>query len=170
MPVSINDSRKIYTRSSGQCNICKENLIKDEFSIGQMAHIVAQSESGPRGDETPVNGIDSYDNLILLCANDHSRVDKSPLEYTSNKLREIKKRHEDFISSRLDCTKERENDIHFLNMFMKYIPFMELKKYTESLPNSIDMNFVYASDMVEACIKYNEHIYPMNDQRLQKNI
>lgn len=56
-----------------------------------MAHIIAKSENGPRGNNLPEDN--TYDNLILLCPNHHKTVDKNPLEYPpEEKLKQIKKR------------------------------------------------------------------------------
>lgn len=41
-----------------------------------MAHVIAQSPKGPRGNG--IGGDDSYDNLILLCPTHHREIDKAP--------------------------------------------------------------------------------------------
>jgi hypothetical protein len=45
--------------------------------------------------------IDSYENLILLCKVDHKVVDDQPGEYTRERLREIKVRHEEWVMQTL---------------------------------------------------------------------
>jgi len=40
---------------------------------------------------------DGYDNRILLCRVDHRLIDEQPHEYTVEKLRELKSRHEQWV-------------------------------------------------------------------------
>lgn len=61
---------------------CRRPLIRDatsddrEVLVGEIAHIVAQSQGGPRGNAKVLGGnIDAYENLILLC---HELVDQLP--------------------------------------------------------------------------------------------
>ena len=53
-----------------------------------MAHVIARQPSGPRGDGK--GGDNSYGNLVLLCPTCHSKVDKAPADYPTEKLREWK--------------------------------------------------------------------------------
>jgi hypothetical protein len=46
------------------------------FNVGEMAHVIAQSAGGPRGQ--PGGGSDEYENLVLLCPTCHRTVDKAP--------------------------------------------------------------------------------------------
>jgi hypothetical protein len=49
----------------------------------QLAHIIAGSPQGPRGnDPLPVTERDDYDNIVLLCSNCHDIVDKMKLSET----------------------------------------------------------------------------------------
>ncbi len=65
--------------------------------MGEMAHIIAQSQEGPRGDG--VGGDDTYENLILLCPTHHREVDKAPKgTFPADMLREWKEQHELNIS------------------------------------------------------------------------
>ena len=115
MAINQTDIKKLFSRSAGQCNICKRNVIEDEVIIGEMAHIIAKSPIGPRGDEnTPQNN--TYDNLILLCANDHKKVDSQPCDYSAHRLHEIKSSHEADIKRCLCRTKEYEQDLDSLNI------------------------------------------------------
>jgi hypothetical protein len=74
-----------------------------EAIVGDEAHIAAQSPGGPRWDQRPPGvGIDSYDNLILLCRVHHKVIDDQPHQYTAGRLLEIKADHERWVSDRLD--------------------------------------------------------------------
>ncbi len=57
-----------------------------------MAHIIAHSADGPRGNAQA--GSDSYDNLILLCPTCHTIVDKDPVGHPKELLLNWKNDHE----------------------------------------------------------------------------
>jgi hypothetical protein len=64
-----------------------------------VAHIVAASPDGPRGDEelSPEQQAD-YDNLMLLCLDHHRLIDGHNADtYTAEQLREYKQKHEERI-------------------------------------------------------------------------
>jgi hypothetical protein len=73
---------------------CEEPLIAvatdadDAKPIAEIAHIVASSDKGPRGDPGfPDEERDLPGNLVLLCPTCHKKVDKQPNSYTSADLR-----------------------------------------------------------------------------------
>jgi hypothetical protein len=65
-----------------------------------MAHIIAASKQGPRADAT-VSDADkgAYDNLILLCANCHTTIDKAPVDFPDEMIRDWKRKHKQKIRS-----------------------------------------------------------------------
>jgi 5-methylcytosine-specific restriction endonuclease McrA len=66
------------------------------YDLGQMAHVIAQSPAGPRGNSA--GGGDAYDNLILLCPTCHREIDKTPSGVFSGfLLHSWKKEHEERI-------------------------------------------------------------------------
>ncbi len=105
MSDSITNSviKRLYGLSAGRCNICKASVFEGEVHIGEMAHVIAKNSGGPRGDVNNTNN-NSYDNLILLCANHHIEVDKRPSYYTVDKLKSIKRDHEVFIEKATDLS------------------------------------------------------------------
>ncbi|WP_121821682.1 HNH endonuclease signature motif containing protein [Halostella salina] len=55
--------------------------------IGEICHIQAQNEGGPRYDSSlDEEEVDSASNLILLCPTHHTVVDKNPEDYSSRVL------------------------------------------------------------------------------------
>jgi hypothetical protein len=83
------------------CVVPSTNLDKDAI-IGKNAHIVAHSQKGPRADPNyPIESIDSYENLILLCANHHDLVDAQDNTFTVDDLRQWKKNHELWVRTTL---------------------------------------------------------------------
>jgi len=69
--------------------------------VGEIAHIVANSDTGPRADPTfPKDQRNKYENLILLCPNDHTPVDKQDSTFTVQDLRSWKNEHERWVFDR----------------------------------------------------------------------
>jgi hypothetical protein len=105
MPISDSDTKLLWGRAAGICSnpTCRVDLTallvkSGNYNIGEMAHIIARSQKGPRGTEG--GRLDTYDNLILLCPNCHSHIDKSPEgTYTGDQLKEWKRNHESAIRS-----------------------------------------------------------------------
>jgi len=71
-------------------------------TLGRVAHIVARSNAGPRGDPAfPESERRRYPNLILLCGHHHTLVDVQPSTYTSDDLRHWKRDHEAWVRESL---------------------------------------------------------------------
>lgn len=98
------DIKILWGRSGNRCAVCKLELTPDgsRETLGEMAHIIARSSDGPRGtSQLPIEDRDCYDNLVLLCPNHHSDVDKNPADWTTERLRVSKAEHEEWVSERL---------------------------------------------------------------------
>ena len=87
---------------------CRKRLITDEnhagedVLVGEVAHIVAQNNSGPRGDQNPPGGTrDAQANLILLCREHHTTVDRQPARYPVATLVQWKSDHKAWVDSQL---------------------------------------------------------------------
>lgn len=167
MSISNPEIKKLYGLAAGRCSICKINVFDNEVHIGEMAHIIAKSTSGARGNEKLASNRNSYENLILLCANHHTEVDQNPSYYTVERLHKIKSEHESNIASHFELPKERLNDISFLKLFMRFVPFTQLRYFTEHLPVSVNLKLCTVGDMFEAGRIDNPHLYPLNDHNLQ---
>lgn len=73
-----------------------------EIVVGEIAHIVSDSDIGPRADATmPSEARRGYPNLILLCPNHHVIVDGQASTHTAEDLREWKAAHEKWVQERL---------------------------------------------------------------------
>lgn len=107
MSISDIDIKKLWGLSAGRCSKpgCNEECIKfldasDPTVIGEMAHIIAKSEDGPRGEKG--GGGNSYENIILLCPTHHREVDKAPAGiFTVELLHEWKVEHENGVKESL---------------------------------------------------------------------
>lgn len=95
----------LWGRSGNRCAICKLELTPDgdKETLGEMAHIVARSKKGPRGDRSLTSAErDKYNNLILLCPTHHKEIDKNHRDWPVEKLLEEKEKHEKWVSEQLN--------------------------------------------------------------------
>jgi hypothetical protein len=101
---------KLFADSGGYCQNpkCSNRLFVDtgtkNIHVAEMAHIIAVSNDGPRADPK-VSAADkgSYDNLILLCANCHTAIDKAPKDFPDSMVRNWKRKHVERIASLFDA-------------------------------------------------------------------
>ena len=100
----------LWGRAAGRCAMadCRVELFvtEDDYDpvcvIGEMGHIAASSNAGPRAHlELDMRARDSYDNLVLLCRNCHRKVDTLKLSYPRERLLEIKANHEAWVRTAL---------------------------------------------------------------------
>ena len=109
MAVTGRDKQILWGKAAGRCShpSCRKQLIGDggdseDVLVGEVAHIVAQSASGPRGEHDPPGGTrDGLANLILLCPEHHTTVDRQPAKFPVAKLVQWKKDHEDWVVNKL---------------------------------------------------------------------
>lgn len=98
--------RILCGKAAGMCQFegCDKRLFYDntslsEFNNAYVAHVIASSPDGPRGD--PVKSYelsDKIENLMLMCADHHLLIDKpdsGPREYPKERLQEMKRAHEE---------------------------------------------------------------------------
>ena len=107
----------LWAKAGGRCEYrgCNEHLIGDliagreDGKFGFIAHVVADSADGPRGD--PVRSpalVKDVNNLMLLCAKHHKGVDVDYLaDHPEQVLLEMKAEHEDRIAIVTGMTQER---------------------------------------------------------------
>lgn len=87
---------KLFMRSNFCCSFPGCNTPLGEDGIGEIAHIQAATETGPRYnpdlDQKKVNGID---NLIVLCPTHHRLIDKKPEVFSTEILNSWNAAHKD---------------------------------------------------------------------------
>jgi hypothetical protein len=107
--VSISDKTRktLWAKAGGRCSICRQQLVTDaeaaddEPSVfGEECHIVARSPGGPRAGQIEDEDPDGYRNLILLCRKHHKQVDDQPAHFTVERLRQLKRDHEEQEAAR----------------------------------------------------------------------
>ena len=115
----------LWGKAAGRCEmtgcnklVYESTVTHDEVKLGEVAHNIAATKGGPRGDKDPFWHIDSsidsdtdynaIDNLLLLCPECHAEVDKNSKKYSVELLRAMKKWHEERIRNLTSITDERE--------------------------------------------------------------
>lgn len=105
---SENTIRILCGKAAGMCEFegCNKRLFYDgvtlsTFNNAYVAHIIASSENGPRGDKVLSPQLsDNLDNLMLMCADHHKLIDNpvtGPRDYPVERLKKIKRAHEEKI-------------------------------------------------------------------------
>ena len=107
MSISDKTRKVLWGRSGNRCAICKNELVidateqNDESVVADECHIISSSPNGPRHDPSyPIDKLDSYDNMMLLCRTHHKMVDDQSATYTTNILRQMKSNHEVWVSQK----------------------------------------------------------------------
>lgn len=99
MGISNKDRKMLWALSKNKCAICSCPLVVESSDknlvIGEECHIVSSKPNGPRH-RTMLN-YDTFDNLILLCPQDHKIVDEDTDKYTEEKLLNIKSHSQGFV-------------------------------------------------------------------------
>lgn len=93
-----NSRRRLWGDSGGYCGNpkCRVYLFPDDLDVdfAELAHIIPASPKGPRG--VPLSDVSAetrahHSNLILLCANCHTTIDKVPDPYPADILHDWKR-------------------------------------------------------------------------------
>lgn len=102
---------KLWVLSGGRCEfpgcnkyVWRDGLTLQEDNFAHMAHIIAASPDGPRGDqELSPEMAQDFDNLMLICL-DHSHLidGRNKTDYAIEDLRRHKQAHEDRIRRQTD--------------------------------------------------------------------
>jgi hypothetical protein len=113
MPVSEKNAKILWANAAGRCSFpnCRIRLTADpsrsdqQFTLGEMAHIKGERARANRYDpDQSSTERNAYGNLILLCPNHHTLIDKpeNEEEFSVEKLLSFKAQHEALVRSRLD--------------------------------------------------------------------
>ena len=110
----------LWVKAGGRCEFegCNKLLYKDSFlpfverNLADNAHIVAKKAKGPRGNTvlSPKLAKD-ISNLMLTCKFCHDRIDHNQEIFTIDKLRKMKKRHEERIERMTNISEENRTNL-----------------------------------------------------------
>jgi hypothetical protein len=172
MGISLKTHKMLWGRSGNRCAlpICRKNLVEDETEtddasiVGDEAHIVARENDGPRGISllTPEER-DKYDNLILMCKVHHKMIDDQPLEYTVEKLHQMKSEHLEWVSKNLspDIDKQKDDEI-YATYIDKWIELADINNWKGW------SSFVLGSGQPEILAKQFENLKELNEYILSR--
>lgn len=120
---------RLFADSAGYCQRanCGRRLFSDEsgedYHIAEMAHIFAAVNGGPRSPQKMSSKERAhYRNLILLCPNCHTEIDKAPTSFTDKIIEEWKSSHKETIKAAIGVVKfKSRTDIqgYLLPLFAK---------------------------------------------------
>lgn len=92
--------RRLFAASAGYCQnpSCSSELFVDaagtNIHIAELAHVFAANDGGPRADpKLSEHARGAFENLIVLCANCHTKVDKAPEAFPDNTMLAWKRDH-----------------------------------------------------------------------------
>ena len=97
---------KLWAKAAGRCEydgcnklLYKDDLTSEDINRGFVAHIIAASPDGPRGDVVlSAQLVDDIGNVMLMCHAHHRLIDHEQVaEHTVDRLRAMKKKHEDRV-------------------------------------------------------------------------
>jgi hypothetical protein len=110
----------LWGKAAGRCEYegCNERLwldglTKAEFNAAYVAHIVADSPGGPRGDKILSAQLKSdLSNLMLACDKHHRLIDiEQVTEHPVQRLREMKRKHEERIERLGSLTADKQSHV-----------------------------------------------------------
>lgn len=141
--------RRLFAASAGYCQnpACSNELFIDiagaSYHVAEMAHVFAASDDGPRArpDLTPEER-GAFENLIVLCANCHTAVDKAPAAFPDRMMIAWKRDHANKLQEVFGAVKlsDRASARRLIELllvenhaiFEQYGPHIEAAKNPES--------------------------------------
>src|SRR5262245_19352652 len=117
--IFVKTLKMLWGRAAGRCSWpdCRVDLYMDETGtddptlVGENCHIASEKDDGPRANPAmPIQQRNSYANLILLCRNHHKVIDAQELEYTVERLHQMKTGHESWVRKQLELDEAKQFD------------------------------------------------------------
>jgi hypothetical protein len=112
---TMETARDLYLRSGNRCAYpgCNQPLMRsDGVLVGEIAHIEAAMEGGPRFRAGMTNEERrAFANLLLICRIHHTVIDTNLETWTVAKLQELKARHEAIYTGAVDRLRSTVGDL-----------------------------------------------------------
>jgi hypothetical protein len=146
--IPLAQQRKLLQRSGNMCAfpscgvlLTAEGTPEDPVVVlGEIAHIVAESPGGPRGESplTPKQR-NSYPNLILLCNQHHQLIDSEGAlaTYTVERLTAMKQDHEAWVERTLRGRRNVTDDLPPMvqdTVYSNLLPVRQMPRYIYGAP------------------------------------
>ncbi|GAT61456.1 HNH endonuclease [Paludibacter jiangxiensis] len=147
MAIKVKTRKILWSKSGNRCAICKRQLVqrltnlKSNFIIGEECHIISSKSDGPRGKYKLLSDYDTYDNLVLLCANDHKLIDEFPETFTVEIVENLKSNHENWIETAI------EKDLEEYLKTTNNIELLDEIKITSNIDNVVQGSHFYFYDL-----------------------
>lgn len=96
---------KLFANSGGFCQNpdCNENLFKTfeekEIHIAEIAHIISVNKGARKNSKLTPEEKGSYENLILLCPNCHTTIDKAEDDFPTELILKWKSEHKNKLNN-----------------------------------------------------------------------
>ena len=120
MSIPDKTSVRLWVKAGGRCEYegCNQVLWRDDVSMAEMnrayiAHIIADSPGGPRGDaDLSTQLVTELSNLMLLCDAHHRLIDREKLlEHPADRLQRMKTLHEVRIETLTAIQPEKKSEV-----------------------------------------------------------
>lgn len=166
----------LWANAAGRCSFtdCEERLTVEQaaqaapHTLGEMAHIKGKKEGSNRYDKSQTDEQrDSYENLILLCPNHHTLIDKPENKniYSFDILVKMKIAHENNISKRLAVEDfssiEKLKDriaIYLAENRQAWLQYGPLSEAAQKNPHSNEIYAVWTSERLSTIVPNNRII------------
>ncbi len=105
--------KALFASSCNSCAMCDERLTDPQWPrvLARVCHIKGERPGSARYDESQTDEERrSFENLMLLCPNDHAKIDDThAAEYPVERLIEIKTQHEDRCTQATESMRWRDD-------------------------------------------------------------
>lgn len=168
MAIKSKDIKILWGRSGNRCAICRIQLTQDAvsataaFALGEQAHIVGEKDDAARGKSplTPEQR-DSYHNLILLCPNHHTEIDKNEDDWPVERLHHVKSVHELWVSETLSETIDHvklANQAAVGAVIDSAVEICELERWQDWTSHALSVSQRWHEDMPAALLKFRQKV------------
>lgn len=182
MAITEKSIKLLWSNAAGRCSFaeCYERLTVERaassapHTLGEMAHIKGKNRGSNRYDEAQTDKErDSYENLILLCPNHHTLIDKPENEetYSVDVLTQMKITHEKQISTRLEATSVSDVNalkdhiaIFLAENHQAWLQYGPLSDNALKNPHSDEIYAIWLSERLSTIVPNNRMIVGLLDK------
>jgi len=166
MGIGLKTHKLLWGKSGNRCAICKTVLYESHIEtdnsalIGEECHIVAREIGGPRGNSPlSMEERDKESNLILLCCNDHTKIDTEIDKYTVESLHKIKSDHENWVKETLNIYIDK-SILAICTTVEKVETIFDLRNWTENFSGiTYHANCKISKEYYNRLVEVNDYIF-----------
>ena len=181
MAITPKSIKILWSNAAGRCSFtnCEERLTVEQashsapYTLGEMAHIKGEKAGSNRYDKDQTDVLrDGYENLILLCPNHHTLIDKPENEniYDVDVLLGMKIAHENKISMRLEAEKITNAEelkyrisIYLAENQQAWMQYGPLSDVAQKNPHSAEIHAIWLSERLSTIVPNNRIIVNLLD-------